>query len=74
MKMPIIPAIPARVSGDGGLNPTKANIAPTASPNAPDCNADNISHLFNNYRLIYLSSHARILGETSINNFGSLGP
>ena len=48
MKMPIIPAIPARVSGDGGLNPTKANIAPTVSPNAPDCNADNISDLFNN--------------------------
>ena len=48
MKMPIMPAIPARLSGDGGLNPTKAKIAPIASPKTPDCNADNNSVLFNN--------------------------
>ena len=48
IKMPIIPAIPARLSGDGGLNPTKAKIAPIVSPNAPDCNADKNSDLFNN--------------------------
>ena len=48
MKMPIMPAIPARLSGDGGLNPTKAKIAPIESPNAPDCNADKNSDLFNN--------------------------
>jgi hypothetical protein len=48
MKIPIMPAIPARLSGDGGLNPTKAKIAPIVSPNAPDCNADKNSDLFNN--------------------------
>ena len=48
IKMPIIPAIPARLSGDGGLNPIRENIAPIESPNAPDCNADINSDLLNN--------------------------
>ena len=47
MKIPMMPIMPARLSGDGGLNPTKAKIAPIASPNAPDCNAGNNSDLFN---------------------------
>jgi len=48
IKIPTIPPIPARLSGEGGLNPTRENIAPIVSPNAPDCSADNSSDLFNN--------------------------
>ena len=42
----MIPNMPSKLSGDGGLNPTRENIAPIVSPNAPDCSADNNSDLF----------------------------
>ena len=43
-----MPAIPAMLSGEGGLNPIREKIAPIVSPNAPDCNADKNSDLLNN--------------------------
>ena len=53
--MPIIPNIPARLSGDGGLNPAIAKMPPIATPRAPDCSADTSSGLLNNCSKLLIS-------------------
>ena len=69
----MIPSMPSRLSGDGGLNPTKAKIAPIASPNAPDCSADNNSDLFNNSFILRISNFGRTeYGNNTVITFGSI--
>ena len=55
MKIPIIPRIPAKLSGEGGLNPKIAKIAPIDNPNTPDCTADNNSDLLINSLMLCIS-------------------